>query len=202
MIRENREYRNVPMPIIQKREEGQEPSFFVEGYASTFEEYVLFEYEGIEYKERIEPDAFKECDMSDVVFVKNHEGTVFARTRNNSLSVIVDDHGLYQRANLGLTSSARAMYEEIDAGLYDQMSFSFIVSEDEYDTKSHTRIIKKISKLFDVSAVNFPANDGTDISVVSARNRFNGFIELEQAERLAEQRELELAKAKFKFMEV
>ena len=202
MVRENREYRNVPLFNVEQRKEGSSPSFFVEGYASTFETYVLFSDGDTEYKERIEPTAFEGCDMSDVIFCKDHQGTVFARTRNNTLSLIVDEHGLYTRTNLGKTASARAMYEEIEAGMYDQMSFAFIVEEDEYDFKTHTRIIKKIKKLFDVSAVNFPANDTTDISVVSARSSFNGFIEAEQAERLERAKQLELEKAKFNFLEV
>ena len=103
MIRENREYRNFPM--VEVRKEGEnEPSFLVEGYASTFETYVLFEDEGIEYKERILPEAFDNCDMSDVIFLKDHEGTVFARTKNNTLTLEVDKNGLLTKTDLSKTS--------------------------------------------------------------------------------------------------
>ena len=102
-IRENREYRNFPM--MEVRAEGENPTYKVEGYASTFETYTLFESDGIEYKERILPEAFDDCDFSDVIFLKDHEGTVFARTKNNTLSLEVNDNGLFTRADLSKTST-------------------------------------------------------------------------------------------------
>ena len=201
-IRENREYRNMPMVQIRKKEEGSEgSSFLVEGYASTFEEYVLFTDEnGTEYKEKILPEAFEGTDFSDVVFLKDHQGTVFARTKNGTLDLTVDENGLFTRTDLSKTSASREMFEEIETGMYSQMSFAFIVDDDEYNTKEHLRTIRHIAKLFDVSAVSFPANPTTDISVAT-RTRFDGFIEQEKAERLAREQEvqkLELAKLKLK----
>lgn len=196
-IKDNREYRTIPLFEVRKAAEGEEESYIVEGYASTFDPYVLFEEDGIQYKEQITPDAFNECDMSDVIFCKDHEGTVFARTRNNTLELSVDKKGLFTRTDLSKTASARAMYEEIEAGMYDQMSFAFIVREDDYDKKEHLRTIRKVEKLFDVSAVSFPANPGTDISVAT-RDYFNGVIEAERAERLAKESELREAKEKYR----
>lgn len=197
MIRENREYRNFPM--VEVRKEGEnEPSFLVEGYASTFETYVLFEDEGIEYKERILPEAFDNCDMSDVIFLKDHEGTVFARTKNNTLTLEVDKNGLLTKTDLSKTSASREMFEEISTGMYSQMSFAFIVDDDEYNTTEHLRTIRHIKKIFDVSAVSFPANPTTDISVAT-RSRFDGFIEQERAERLAREQEILLARAKYNY---
>ena len=196
MIRDNREYRTIPLFETRKAEEGEAESYIVEGYASTFEPYVLFEEDGIQYKEQITPDAFNECDMSDVIFCKDHEGTVFARTKNNTLELSVDDKGLFTRTDLSKTASARAMFEEIQAGMYDQMSFAFIVREDDYDKKEHLRTIRKVEKLFDVSAVSFAANPGTDIGVAT-RDYFNGVIEIERAERLAKEEALREAKKKY-----
>ena len=197
MRRENREYRNFPM--VEVRKEGEnEPSFLVEGYASTFETYVLFEDEGIEYKERILPEAFDNCDMSDVIFLKDHEGTVFARTKNNTLTLEVDKNGLLTKTDLSKTSASREMFEEISTGMYSQMSFAFIVDDDEYNTTEHLRTIRHIKKIFDVSAVSFPANPTTDISVAT-RSRFDGFIEQEKAERLAREQEILLARAKYNY---
>lgn len=197
-IKDNREYRNIPMHNFETRkaEEGKEPSYIVEGYASTFDEYVLFEFEGIQYKEQILPEAFEDCDMSDVIFVKDHCGTVFARTRNHLLELSIDDHGLFTRTDLSKTASARAMYEEIDTGMYDQMSFAFVVDDDEYDQREHKRIIRHIAKLYDVSAVSFPANPGTDIGVAT-RDYFNGVIEAERAERLAKEEAMKEIKARY-----
>ena len=196
-IKENREYRSIPINLeVRAAEEGNEPSFLVEGYASTFEPYVIYEYDGIKYMEQIDPKAFDECDMKDVIFCKDHEGTVFARTKNGTLEIKVDDKGLFTRTDLSKTASARAMFEEIQAGMYYQMSFAFIVREDSYDKETHTRKILKIDKLFDVSAVSFPANPGTDIGVAT-RDYFNGVIEAEQAERLAQELALKEARAEY-----
>lgn len=195
-IRENREYRQAPMFEVRKAGEGDEQRYEVEGYATTFDPYVLFEEDGIQYKEQILPDAIDDkTDLSDVIFVKDHEGTVYARTRNNTLVLEKDDHGLKVLADMSKTSTAREAFEEIDARMYDQMSFAFTVDDDEYNSETHTRTIRHIKKLYDVSFVSFPANPGTDISVAT-RSRFDGFIEMEQAERLERERQLNLAKAK------
>lgn len=195
-----REYRFIPIDTFELRKEGEdEESFNVRGYASTFEEYELFNIDGTSYCERIEPTAFEGCDMSDVVFRKDHAGTVFARTSNNTLVLSVDKHGLLTDTDLSRTASARAMHEEIREGMYRQMSFAFIVDDngDEIvrDKANHkyTRIIKRFKKLYDVSPVSFPANPGTDIY---ARSLFDGVIKKEREECAQRAKELELAKAK------
>ena len=197
-IRDNREYRNIPMFEVRAAEEGEEKSYIVEGYASTFEPYVLWEEDGIQYKEQIDPRAFEETDMSDVIFCKDHQGTVFARTKNGTVELSVDEHGLKTRTDLSKTASAREMFEEIQAGMYTQMSFAFVVEEDSYNRETHTRTILKIRKLYDVSAVSFPANPGTDISVAT-RARFDGFIEEEKAERLAKEEALKVLRSKYHY---
>ena len=198
-IRDNREYSNMPMVEVRKKEGSEESSFLVEGYASTFEEYVLFEDDGIQQKEKILPEAFEGTDFSDVVFLKDHQGTVFARTKNGTLELSVDERGLLTKTDLSKTSASREMFEEIETGMYSQMSFAFIVDDDEYNTKEHLRTIRHIAKLYDVSAVSFPANPTTDISVAT-RSRFDGFIEQEKAERLAREQEIELARAKYNYI--
>lgn len=184
MIRENREYRAVASFDVGANEE----NYIVEGYASTFDVYDLFESDGITYKEQILPTAFDGTDMRDVVFLKDHAGTVYARTKNGTVELSVDSHGLKVRVDLSKTQSAREMYEEIKAGMYTQMSFAFVVDDDEYDQRNHTRIIRHIKKCFDVSAVSFPANYYTDISAVT-RSRFDGFIEEEKVEMLKREQE-------------
>lgn len=199
MKRENREYRTFTGSFEVRAADDNE-SFIVEGHATTFEPYVIWEEDGVEYKEQILPTAFDEdTDMSDVIFVKDHTGTVFARTKNKLLTLNVDEIGLKMRADLSRTASAREMFEEIKVGNYPQMSFAFIVDDDEYDSRSHTRIIRHLKKIFDVSAVSFPANPGTDISPAT-RSRFDGFIEAEKAERLEREKRLNLLKAKYEYM--
>ena len=182
MMKQDREYRSMELRIVRP-EEGDEPSFFVEGYASTFSPYVLMTVDGVDYSERIEPTAFEGADMSDVVFRVDHEGPVYARTSAGTLNVWTDEHGLAQRADLGKTQRGRDLFADIEAGNYPQMSFAFTVAEDHYDKATHTRIIDRIAKVFDVSPVVFPANPGTELSV-STRDYFDGVIEAEKAERL------------------
>lgn len=183
-----REYRSFAQ-IIERDLDDDNKKYMVEGYASTFEPYTLWTTEdGVEIKEQIEPDAFNETDFSDVVFRIDHEGPVFARTSNDLIDLSVDDHGLKSIIDLSKTEKARGVFEDIEAGMYPQMSFAFTVEREAWDRETHTRHIEKIGKLYDVSAVSFPANPGTEIGV-SLRDRINGEIEAETAERLEAERQ-------------
>lgn len=183
-----REYRSFAQ-IIKRDLDDDNKKYIVEGYASTFEPYTLWTTEdGVEIKEQISPDAFNETDFSDVVFRIDHEGPVFARTSNNLIDLSVDDHGLKSIIDLSKTEKARGVFEDIEAGMYPQMSFAFTVEREAWDRETHTRHIEKIGKLYDVSAVSFPANPGTEIGV-SLRDRINGEIEAETAERLEAERQ-------------
>lgn len=182
MIRAEREYRN-----LGRLEAGPENADSVTGYASTFDTYPLFEEDGVTYYERIDRNAFAGADMSDVVFLRDHAGRVLARTKNGSIDLWVDDNGLGSKTDLSLTTAAREMAEDIRVGNYAQMSFSFVVERDHFEGR--TRVIDAIKKLYDISAVAFPANPYTEIGI-SARDLFHGVMEQETAERLArEQRE-------------
>ena len=187
-MNDNREYRSMELRMVPI-EEGDEPSFFVEGYASTFEPYTLFTRDGIDYKEQILPTAFDNADLTDVVFRVDHIGRVYARSSAGTLNVWTDEHGLAQRADLSKTQKAHELYEDIKAGNYPSMSFAFKVAPggDRFDRATHTRIIERIAKVFDVSPVSFPANPGTELCV-STRDYFDGVIEMEQAERLEEEK--------------
>lgn len=192
MIKSDREYRVVQIPDIQFRavqeNEGEEPSYKVEGYATTYDqEYTLFTYDGVDYKEKVSRDALAGADMSDVIFLYNHEGMVFARQSNGTLELSSDEHGLHVVADLSSTEASRSMFESIKAGLVTQMSWAFTVDESSYDEEVHTRTIIRIRKVYDVSAVSIPANPNTDIS---ARSYFDGVIEKEQEQR---RRDLERA---------
>lgn len=191
-IKNDREYRNFN-DFALKRAEGEE-SFIVEGYASTFESYQMADFGDEEWREQIMPEAFNEADMTDVVFLRDHAGQVFARTKNNTIAILPDERGLFTRTNLSSTSASRGMYEDIEAGLYSQMSFAFTVDKQHFEEKLAedgkriiTRFIDSIKKVYDISAVAFPANPTTDIGI-STRSIFDGAIEELRAERLEEQR--------------
>lgn len=195
-IKPNREYRNLG--TFETRDEDE--SYIVKGYASTFEPYFLFEEDGYEYYEEIDSRAFENADMSDVVFLRDHTGSVLARTKNNALKLSVDGHGLFTETDLGLTEKAREMREDIKVGNYSQMSFSFIVGAQHFREVGNRiyRHIDSFKKLFDVSAVAFPQNPTTDIGL-SYRSLFDGVIEQREAERLkSEKRARDIAKLKLK----
>lgn len=195
-MKNNREYRSMELRILPT--ETKEKSYMVEGYASTFEPYVLMTIDGIDYSERIEPTAFDKADMTDVVFRVDHEGSVYARTSAGTVELWTDEHGLAQRTDLSRTQKARDLFEEIEAGNYPKMSFAFTVAEEKFDSETHTRIISKIAKVFDISPVSFPANPTTELSVAT-RDYFNGVIEMERAERLErEKHELEQRRAEIR----
>lgn len=191
-MKTDREYRSMELRAAEKTEGKEE--YIVEGYATTFgDSYELYRDGNYIVMENVDKDAFKNTDMSDVVFQIDHEGRVYARTRNDSLGLEIDDHGLKTRANLGLTESSRGVYEDINAGLYDRMSFAFTVKKDSYTEEERddgtvilTRSILEVGKLYDVSAVSFPANPNTDISARS-KDLIDGEIERFEAERLHEQ---------------
>lgn len=188
MMSDNREYRNFS--VTTRAGDDNVKEYRVEGYASTFEPYLYYSYEDVDYYEQVDPHAFDESDLTDVVFRYDHEGMVYARQKNGTLEVEPDEHGLHVSADLSRTAAAREMFENIRSGMIDQMSFAFTVTEDSYNKDTHTRTILKVGKVYDVSAVSIPANPGTDISAVSARNWVNGVIDAEKAERLEREKRI------------
>ena len=143
----------------------EKPEMWVEGYAVRFESpTVLFEYDGTEYKEQIDRNPFEECQIEDLIFNYNHGGKVMARTRNMTLFLEIRSDGLYIRARLDGTEEGRRLYEEIKGGYIDRMSFRFSVREEAYDKQNHMWTVRRIKRLYDVSAVDIPAYDDTSIS--------------------------------------
>lgn len=183
-----REYRDFTLEIKAPDTE-EEKTMVVEGYASTFNEpYELYADSEVRILEQVDPKAFEEADMSDVIFQYDHRGRVFARMSNGTLDVNPDEHGLAIRADLGGTDIGRQLYEEIRGGYTTKMSYGYTVAADKWDETrgedgvlTEIRTILKISKVYDVSAVSLPANDGTSITV---RNLTDGVIEKVKAERL------------------
>ena len=193
-MKNDREYRNFTLEVKEDEEK------VVRGYATTFNNaYTLYEDEDYIIREVVDPTAFDETDMSDVIMQYNHEGRVFARMSNDTLKLATDERGLEIEADLGGTEIGRNLYEEIAGGYTNKMSMGFKVdrsadvwTKGSADGKTvEERRITKILKLYDVSAVSIPANDATSISV---RTLVDGEIEKLRAERL-EAEELERSRA-------
>ena len=183
--------------LKELRSENGESQDYVHGVPVVFNTPTcLWEYEGVKFYEQIDRHAFDNCDMSDVIFNYNHGGRVAARIRNNTLKLSFNDVCMEMEAYLGGTEYGRNLLEDIRGGYIDKMSFAFVVDVDgdEYDAATHTRTIKRIKKLYDVSAVDIPAYDTTSIS---ARSFFE--VEYEKEKRALEQarlRDICIAKTK------
>lgn len=178
-LAEGRQYRTV-VQIEARAEDDKAPGMFVEGYATTFNDpYELWRADDYVVFEQIDRNAFDRADMSDVIMQYDHEGRVFARTSNGTLTLAADDHGLKIVADLSGTEIGRQLYEEIRGGYTDKMSFGFTVDADERliteenGVTTVLRTITHIRKLYDVSAVSLPANNATEIS---ARSWCDGVI--------------------------
>ena len=165
-LKDGREYRSLQDFSLVPREEGSE-EYRVKGTAVVFDT----------------PTVLYECD--GVIFNYNHGGKVVARLRNKTLALTITERGLDMEAELSGTQAGRELYEEINGGYIDKMSFSFSVREAKYDSVTHTRTITKVKKLYDVSAVDIPAYEETSISARSFFTVEHGkeLAALEQARR-------------------
>lgn len=199
MISKDRQYRSFEVRASEN------DSMIVEGYAVVFNQStVMYEYDGIQYKEVVDRNALAVTEMKDVVLNYNHVGKPFGRTKNNTLMLSIDDYGLKVKADLSGTEEGRKTYEEVKGGYLDKMSFAFTIADggDEYDTVTHTRVIKNIKRLYDVAIVDIPAYDTTSIN---ARSFFEAEAEKEykkQAEACRKQELIKKINLRTKIMEV
>lgn len=177
-----------------RAETNEEEKMEIKGYAAVFNSPETYGYTEI-----IAPTAFDEADMSDVVLRYNHNDSfmVLARTRNKSLKLNVDEKGLYMDATLqDDITEHRDIFNAIKSELIDKQSFAFTVEEDNYDYDTDTRTITKIGKLFDVSVVDQPFYNATDVSVARDINN-SDFLARREEIRKSE----ELRKAKETLLE-
>ena len=151
---------------------GTEKEKYIEGHAAVFEQKIDI---GGYFFEVIDRGAFDDEDaLRDVVLFVNHnfEQIPLARSRrnngNSTMTLKVDDVGLAIRAKLDVenNSDARTLYSAVEREDISGMSFAFRVSDEEWQdlgSDMPTRRIKKIARVFEVSAVAFPAYEQTDI---------------------------------------
>lgn len=162
IITKDRNYRSFDFELREKTEDGK---MIVIGKPVVFNsEVVIWEYDGVQYKEIIDSRAFDNAKMDDVVLNIDHSGKPAAKTKNGTLKLFLKTDGLYMEADLSRNATGRELYEDIKNNFYDKMSFAFDVEEDSYNRDTHTRTILKIKRLYDVSAVTFPAYEETSIS--------------------------------------
>lgn len=175
---------------LQIRNDGQEENkMVIEGYPIVFdrETYIDCFFGG--WYEKIDRNAFANADMSDVCLKYNHNDDFFimARTRNNSLQLTIDDHGVFMHAELINTTQNRDVYEMVKSELLKEGSFAFTVEEwtENIDANDELhRTINKIGKLFDVAICpNGAYGDMTEIYARSYDLLDNNHKKLESLKR-------------------
>jgi len=155
--------------------------------------------------ERIDPEALRDTDLRDVRFLIGHNTGMIplARSRNNNenstMQMVVTDEGMKIRVDLDTenNSEARALYSAVKRGDISGMSFMFTVDTDkdsweDIESEKPHRTIMSIQRVFEVSAVAFPAYEGTSIEAASEDAALDSArASLESArKRLAEERAL------------
>ncbi len=146
---------------------------------------VMFEIDGVKYYEQIDRGAFDEADMSDFIFNVNHELAPYARSKNGTLTYSIGDTFEITAYLNAEDERHKQLYRDVKTGLIDQMSFSFTIREQSYDESKRLRHVRKVKKLYDTSAVTFPAYSETSISARSffEEEHRKEIVQLEQEQR-------------------
>lgn len=150
--------------------ENEEHGHFLEGRPIVYDERTDLGW----HDEIIEKGALADTDLKDVRFLVNHNTDMIplARSRNNNdnstMQMVVDEDGMGIRVDLDIenNSEAKALYSAVERGDLDGMSFMFTVDGDKWDdleSEHPLRTVTKIGKVFEVSAVTFPAYEATSI---------------------------------------
>ena len=183
----NAEVRTFDVQDLELRMDGDKPT--VVGYGAVFNSESN-DLGG--FREYIAPGAFDGRLEDDVRFLVNHDANlILARTTNGTLRLSVDEKGLRYEADMPNTSTARDLMELLKNGTISQSSFAFTVEEDSWEVKDgmNIRTIDKVSRLYDVSSVTYPAYNAASSSV--ALRSMEEWQEKEEAKKLEESLEAE-----------
>lgn len=163
------------------------------------------------YDEIIERGALMETDLRDVRFLVNHNTDMIplARSRNNNANStmqmeVIEGKGMMIRVDLDTENNAdaKALYSAVERGDISGMSFMFSIDGYKWDDKESdhpTRTVTKIGKVYEVSAVTFPAYEATSIQARGLADALESArASLESAR--AEAREIERKKHKIKLL--
>lgn len=184
-----------------RAEQNEEHGHFLTGQPIVYNERTDLGW----YDEIIDDGALAETDLRDVRFLINHNTDMIplARSRNNNANStmqmeVVPNVGMAIRVDLDTENNAdaRALYSAVERGDISGMSFMFVVDSDsweELESEHPTRHIRKINKVFEVSAVTFPAYEATSITARGLSEALESArASLESAK--AERREIERKK--------
>lgn len=181
-----------------KANQSEEHGNFIEGRAIVFDTPTDIG----PFTEIIDRNALQETDLKDVRFLVNHDTSMIplARSRNNNenstMQMVVSEDGLHIRADLDTENNAeaRALYSATKRGDISGMSFMMTVDGEEWDWSNEehaTRKILKIGRVFEVSAVTWPAYPDPATSLEARANE----EALENAKSVLESAKEEAAKS-------
>ena len=189
----NKEIRAFSFEV--RAEQNEKHGTFITGTPIVFDQKTDMGW----YEERIDKEALMNTDLRDVRFLIGHNTSMIplARSRNNNenstMQMTVTDRGMEIRVDLDTENNAeaRALYSAVKRGDMSGMSFMFTVDGDSWediDTDYPKRTIMSIRRVFEVSAVAFPAYEGTDIQAASEGETPDGVrASLESARKRAEE---------------
>ena len=205
MKADNMEIRAFNFEVRAQRDE--EHGTFLEGIPIVYDSWTDLGW----YDEMIDRGALSDTDLRDVRFLVNHNTDMIplARSRNNNenstMQMSIDDEvGMNIRVNLDTENNAdaRALYSAVERGDISGMSFMFTVDSDkweEIDSDHPQRHILSIRKVFEVSAVTFPAYEATSIQARGLADALDSAkASLDSVK--AEKRRIELQKKKIRIL--
>lgn len=159
-------YQTRSLSGLQTRE-AENDQMIIGGYFVVFNSWTEL-WDG--YYEQVSPKAFESIDLTDIRALINHnDGLVLGRTKSNTLTLRVDEKGLYGEIKVNPNDQdAVNLYERVKRGDVDQCSFGFQITEEEWEDadEGYRSTITGI-KLFEVSVVTFPAYEDTSVSARS-----------------------------------
>jgi HK97 family phage prohead protease len=162
----NKELRYFNIDNFEVRNEGENQ--VVVGYGAVFNTESN-DLGG--FTERINQSAFDGRTEDDVRFLLNHDPNfIFGRTTSGTLRLSIDEIGLRYEVDLPDTQSARDLTTSLKRGDINQSSFAFTVEDDTWeqdDDNNIVRTINKVSRLYDVSAVTYPAYEEASVALRS-----------------------------------
>jgi HK97 family phage prohead protease len=189
-----------------RAEENEEHGHYITGQPIVFNAKTDLGW----YDEIIDTEALANTDLRDVRFLINHNTDMIplARSRNNNenstMQMSVDESGMTIRVDLDTENNtdARSLYSAVERGDISGMSYMYTVDQDAWEdleSEHPTRHIRSIGKVFEVSAVTFPAYEATSIQVRGLSDALESAkTSLESAK--AELREIERKKQKIRIL--
>lgn len=186
------EYRSIKFETrVEEKQEGGK-KLVLRGYPILFNtDTSIYDYWYGEVRETILPTALEGTDLSNVYLVGGHEITpdkVLGRN-NVNMRMEIDETGLFFECELPNTQYARDIYNLIETGIIDGMSFGFTCS-DEINESTMTRTITHIDELFEVTITPFPAYKEASV-IVQKQRQATEDEEKEKAEAEAKKQEEE-----------